>query len=143
MKNLDETIEQVRKLKIKFTTQGCTYESFLSFIINNADFLLEKDNIHNKIYFLYNHKELYGIIFTDNESYTWCRYENKEFQQLRKITFYHQDMTNEDFIIEMAIRFAESEKVKNIVPEIHNMNIEGKVKMLKKIGLNSKGYHFK
>lgn len=143
MKNLDETIEEVRKLKIKFQNRGCSYESFLSFLIHNANFLMENENISNSIYFLYNNKDLYGLIIPDEESYAWSRYENGEFHQLRKITSYNQEMINEDFVIEMAIRFAESKKIENIVPGINSMNVEGKVKVLKQIGLNSKGYHFR
>ena len=48
MKNLDETIEEVRKLKIKFQNRGCSYESFLSFLIHNANFLMENENISNR-----------------------------------------------------------------------------------------------
>ena len=143
MKNLNDTIEEVRNLKIKFQNQGCSYESFLSFLINNAGFLIENESISNKIYFLYNNEDLYGLIIIDEESYAWSRYENNEFYELRKITSYNQDMINEDFIIEMVIRFAESKKIENIFPGINSMNVEGKVKALKQIGLNSKGYHFR
>lgn len=143
MKKQDEIIEQVRNLKIKFQSQGCTYQSFLSFLINNANYLMENENISNSIYFLYNNEDLYGIVIAEQESYTWCRYENDEFYELRKRDASNKNMDYEDFIIEMVIRFAESKKIESIVPEINSMNIEGKVKTLKQIGLNSKGYHFK
>ena len=52
-------------------------------------------------------------------------------------------LTNGDYIVEMMINFAEQEKVRAIIPDIEKYNLEQKVQTLKKIGLNSNGYHFK
>ena len=57
MKNTDEIINEIRNLKLEFENHGCSYQSFLSFLINNACFLIENKNISNRIHFLYNNKE--------------------------------------------------------------------------------------
>ena len=43
----------------------------------------------------------------------------------------------------MMLNFAETDKVRKIVPNISEMNIETKVKVLRSVSFNSTGYHFK
>ena len=72
--------------------------------------------------------------------------------QLRKITEEYinkfesvEEKTekNNDYIVEMIINFINEKKFQNIIPNLQEMNTETKIKALKNIKLNSKGYHIK
>ena len=53
------------------------------------------------------------------------------------------DEGENDYIIDMILNFTNTDKIKKIVPNISQMNLENKVKSLKKLKLNSDGYHLK
>lgn len=115
---------------------GCSIQAIQSFINHNYDYLLDEDqDVTKDIYFVYNNRNLYGIIWVNGNQYEWSIYDNDNF---RRIRHYDED---EDAIIDMILGFANTDKVKKIVPEIGNMNLEDKIKVLKKLKLNSSGYH--
>ena len=64
------------------------------------------------------------------------RYEDGKFRRVIK-----DDDKEHDYIIDMILEFTDAEKIKRIVPDIEKMNLENKIKILKKIKLNSQGYH--
>lgn len=143
--NQMQILEEFRPIIEKLCNQECSIQDAMTFICKNYEYLKEKDlKEKDKFYLIYNNKNLYGIIIVNENEYEWSLYNEEEgFSPLIKLSSTKNDIKNSDYIIEMMIHFADSSKVKDIVPEIETMNIENKVKTLKRIGLNSKGYHFR
>ncbi len=112
----------------------------LSFIDTNFDFLKEKEDIERHLFLLMNKKELYSVLYVNEDNYLWSTYDDNEFLPFRKLS---DDFKNNDYVVEMVIAYASSYKIKEVIPEIDSMNVENKVKTLKNIGLNSNGYHIK
>ena len=112
----------------------------LSFIDTNFDFLKEKEDIERHLFLLMNKKELYSVLYVNEDNYLWSTYDDNEFMPFRKLS---DDFKNNDYVVEMVIAYASSYKIKEVIPEIDSMNVENKVKTLKNIGLNSNGYHIK
>lgn len=112
----------------------------LSFIDTNFDFLKEKEDIERHLFLLMNKKELYSVLYVNEDNYLWSTFDDKEFMPFRKLS---DDFKNNDYVVEMVISYASSYKIKEAIPEIDDMNVENKVKTLKNIGLNSNGYHIK
>ena len=79
---------------------------------------------------------MYGIIWVNGDDYEWSVFENGIFRRIMK-----SDNDEHDYIVDMILEFADTEKIKRVVPDICNMNLENKIKTLKKIRLNSQGYH--
>ena len=112
----------------------------LSFIDTNFDFLKEKEDIERHLFLLMNKKELYSVLYVNEDNYLWSTFDDKEFMPFRNLS---DDFKNNDYVVEMVIAYASSYKIKEAIPEIDDMNVENKVKTLKNIGLNSNGYHIK
>lgn len=126
--------------------KGCTVDEAVSFISNNVDFLGgEIDSIKDKLFLICNNKKKYALLFVDGNDYKWSIYKDDEFKTIKKIDEDTDlsEVERSDFIVEMMIDFSKKAIVQQLAPDIKNMNIEGKVKTLKRIGLNSNGYHFK
>lgn len=114
--------------------------TILSFIDTNFDFLKEKEDIERHLFLLMNKKELYSVLYVNEDNCLWSTYDDNEFMPFRKLS---DDFKNNDYVVEMVIAYASSYKIKEVIPEIDDMNVENKVKTLKNIGLNSNGYHIK
>ena len=114
--------------------------TILSFIDTNFDFLKEKEDIERHLFLLMNKKELYSVLYVNEDNYLWSTFDDKEFMPFRKLS---DDFKKNDYVVEMVIAYASSYKIKEAIPEIDDMNVENKVKTLKNIGLNSNGYHIK
>lgn len=114
--------------------------TILSFIDTNFDFLKEKEDIERHLFLLMNKKELYSVLYVNEDNYLWSTFDDNEFMPFRKLS---DDFKNNDYVVEMVIAYASSYKIKEAIPEIDAMNVENKVKTLKNIGLNSNGYHIK
>lgn len=114
--------------------------TILSFIDTNFDFLKEKEDIERHLFLLMNKKELYSVLYVNEDNYLWSTYDDNEFMPFKKLS---DDFKNNDYVVEMVIAYASSYKIKEVIPEIDDMNVENKVKTLKNIGLNSNGYHIK
>lgn len=114
--------------------------TILSFIDTNFDFLKEKEDIERHLFLLMNKKELYSVLYVNEDNYLWSTYDDNEFMPFRKLS---DDFKNNDYVVEMVIAYTSSYKIKEAIPEIDDMNVENKVKTLKNIGLNSNGYHIK
>lgn len=134
--------EEVNNIIKTFTARGFSQEEIASFLNRNFDYIEEHGNmVQDHLYFMYNNHDLYGVLVACDNDYRWSVYHDGEFTSFQTINSC-ADIKKSDYIVEMMIRFADSDKLKTIVPTIHNMSVEGKVKMLKRIGLNSNGYHF-
>ena len=114
--------------------------TILSFIDTNFDFLKEKEDIERHLFLLMNKKELYSVLYVNEDNYLWSTYDDNEFMPFKKLS---DDFKNNDYGVEMVISYSSSYKIKEAIPEIDDMNVENKVKTLKNIGLNSNGYHIK
>lgn len=113
----------------------------LSFIDTNFDFLQEnKTDIDKTLFLIMNKNELYSVLFVKDNNYLWSTYIDEKFLSFKEPTKKFED---NDSIVERVLSYAKSDKVQEAIPEIDSMNIENKVKVLKKIGLNSNGYHIK
>lgn len=136
---------EIDKITEFFYNVGCSSDDAKSFISNNIEIITTTPNITEYLYFILNNQEIYGVILVIDNSYKWSIYKDKEFKPFKEITYDENDeaLTNGDYIVEMMINFAEQEKVRAIIPDIEKYNLEQKVQTLKKIGLNSNGYHFK
>lgn len=138
-----KVVEEFSPIINDFVDIGCSVEEALTFIYNNIEVVRDSDKFNvEKMYFICNNKEVYGLLYVDGDDYSWSIHINNEFSKL-KSKDEKTDVTNSDYIVDMMIGIGESEKVKKVVPSIDTMSTEGKIKTLKKIGLNSKGYHFK
>lgn len=139
----------LEKFKVIFENlgaRGCSKEEILSFIDSNFDLVQkEYETITDQLYLIYNNKSLYGVLFVDGDKYQWSIYrDQKSFMPLVRTGERDENgLQNGDYIIEMMLHFADSDKVKNVVPNVSEMDVENKVKVLRRIGLNSKGYHFR
>ena len=136
--NQKEVEDNMKRLIDLFYQHGCSVTAIQSFIQNNYYYLIQEgiDNSDN-IYFIYNHKDLYGVIWVNGDEYEWSIFESGNFHRIIK------NDEDDDYIINMILGFADADKVKKIVPEIGKMNLENKIRVLKKLNLNSSGYHFK
>lgn len=142
MKNQDKFENQFKSIIEIFKKGGCTQEDALSFINSNIEFLVNNDiELLKNTYFIYNNKELYSILIVDENDYYWSIYANNKFYPIRNNNNTNEE--NKDYIIEMIINFANKEVVQRIVPDIKNMDTATKIKTLKKIKLNSEGYHIR
>lgn len=137
--------EQIKILLENLISFGISKENATSFIENNLDILFEKDiNINDYIYFVLNNQDIYGIILADQDVYYWSNYIDGELTNLKTLSnSIEENLEDVDYIINMVINFANSEKIKRIIPTIENYSIENKLRVLKKIGLNKNGYHIK
>ena len=132
-----EIPKQFNELFEVLKLKGCPTILATSFIQNNFEYL-KKNDVLNHLYFICNHQEIYAILVTLEDSYYWSICYNDSFYPLEKKT-----EQNNDYIIVMMLNFAETDKVRKIVPNISEMNIETKVKILRSVPFNSTGYHFK
>lgn len=144
MMNQEKILNQFKIIIEIFKNNGCELEATLSFIDNNFQYLIDNyEKICDNIYFIYNNQSLYCVLIVKNNLYEWSVYKNNKFGKIRSINSDDYNIKKCDYIVEMMIRFADTDKIKRIVPDIENMDIENKVKTLKKIGLNPNGLHFK
>ncbi len=121
-----------------FIKNGCSIKLALSFISNNLDYILKHKEIANKIFFICNNTEIYAILIVNDNNYYWSICHNNTSYPLEEKT-----EKNNDYIVEMIINFISEKKFQNIIPNLQEMNTETKIKALKNIKLNSKGYHIK
>lgn len=121
-----------------FIRNDCSIKLALSFISNNLDYILKHKEIANKIFFICNNTEIYAILIVNENNYYWSICHNNTSYPLEEKT-----EKNNDYIVEMIINFINEKKFQNIIPNLQEMNTETKIKALKNIKLNSKGYHIK
>ena len=121
-----------------FIRNDCSIKLALSFISNNLDYILKHKEIANKIFFICNNTEIYAILIVNENNYYWSICQNNTSYPLEEKT-----EKNNDYIVEMIINFINEKKFQNIIPNLQEMNTETKIKALKNIKLNSKGYHIK
>ena len=121
-----------------FIKNGCSIKLALSFISNNLDYILKHKEIANKIFFICNNTEIYAILIVNDNNYYWSICHNNTSYPLEEKT-----EKNNYYIVEMIINFISEKKFQNIIPNLQEMNTETKIKALKNIKLNSKGYHIK
>ena len=121
-----------------FIRNDCSIKLALSFISNNLNYILKHKEIANKIFFICNNTEIYAILIVHDNNYYWSICHNNTSYPLEEKT-----EKNNDYIVEMIINFINEKKFQNIIPNLQEMNTETKIKALKNIKLNSKGYHIK
>ncbi len=121
-----------------FIRNDCSIKLALSFISNNLNYILKHKEIANKIFFICNNTEIYAILIVNDNNYYWSICHNNTSYPLEEKT-----EKNNDYIVEMIINFINEKKFQNIIPNLQEMNTETKIKALKNIKLNSKGYHIK
>ena len=115
------------------------------FIKNNEEYFSQMSVLDDKkVYFIYNCEKIYAVILVKGNSYWYSLYVDNEFQKIQKsVVLCDCDLENSDYIIEMILNTAISEKMKKVVPNIESMYVENKVHVLKDLGLNSNGYHIR
>ena len=121
-----------------FIRNDCSIKLALSFISNNLNYILKHKERANKIFFICNNTEIYAILIVNDNNYYWSICHNNTSYPLEEKT-----EKNNDYIVEMIINFINEKKFQNIIPNLQEMNTETKIKALKNIKLNSKGYHIK
>ncbi len=136
--NQDEKFNQI----VAYLEQnGCDFPILIPWLQNQKEFFSKwEDDITKHISFLYNHKDLYAIVFAYEDDYCGVVYQGGQlfpFGQTEENLFGH------DYIVEMMIHFGDTKKIAEIVPEIHGMNVENKMKVLKNVKFNLEGYHFR
>ena len=139
---------QFKRLLENLIKSGIDEYSALKFIEENIDILAKKDDddydVNNSIYFLLNNQDVYGIVYVDGNNYYWSNLINGFLTKLKTVNERDEDFLQaSDFVVEMIINFANSEKIKQIIPEITTYSVENKLKALKNLGLNENGYHVK
>ena len=139
---------QFKRLLENLIKSGIDEYSALKFIEENIDILAKKDDddydVNNSIYFLLNNQDVYGIVYVDGDTYYWSNLINGFLTKLKTVNEKDEDFLQaSDFVVEMIINFANSEKIKQIIPEITTYSVENKLKALKNLGLNENGYHVK
>lgn len=144
MEKVSNVLIEFNEIITLFENANISTDLALTFIKNNLDLLIEEmDTIVNNLYFIFNNNQVYGVIYAKEDNYSWSILKGGVFPTLKHFTEEEQaTLKGTDYIVEMMLRFADSDKIKIAVPEVVNMNIEQKIKTLKDIGLNSNGYHF-
>lgn len=137
--------EQFKKLLMNLIASGIDKEEALKFIEENINTLsCDGRDVNDNIYFILNNEDIYAIIYAVDDTYYWSNLIEGILTPLKNLdTVQLEKMDNADYIVEMVIDFANSEKIKKLVPEITYCNLENKLRLLKKIELNSNGYHIK
>lgn len=145
MEERSKIINEFNDLITIFNNVSIPIEVTLTFISNNLDIIIDnRDTIKNKLYFIFNKSDVYGIVFAKENEYSWSILTDNSFSKLESIKPESQEsISASDYIVEMIIHFANSEKIRKVIPEIDSYSIENKIKSLKDIGLNSNGYHVK
>lgn len=139
---------QFKRLLENLIKSGIDEYSALKFIEENIDILAKKDDddydVNNSIYFLLNNQDVYGIVYVDGDTYYWSNLINGFLTKLKTVNEKDEDFLQaSDFVVEMIINFANSEKIKQIIPDITTYSVENKLRALKNLGLNENGYHVK
>ena len=139
---------QFKRLLENLIKSGIDEYSALKFIEENIDILAKKYDddydVNNSIYFLLNNQDVYGIVYVDGDTYYWSNLINGFLTKLKTVNEKDEDFLQaSDFVVEVIINFANSEKIKQIIPEITTYSVENKLKALKNLGLNENGYHVK
>lgn len=135
----EKVIKEFNEVIEIFGESNLDYKTALLFISTNLEFLRRKrDGIKDKLFLIMNKKELYSVLYINNDSYHWSTYDEEEFLPFKSPS---KNFEDNDSIIERVLSYTEADKIREAVPEIDRMNIENKVKILKSIGLNSNGYH--
>lgn len=137
--------KQFKRLLENLINSGIEEYYALRFIEENIEILSKKDrDVNDSIYFLLNNQDVYGIVYVDGNTYYWSTIVDGDLTRLRTINEKDRDyLQSSDYVVEMIINFANSEKIKKIIPEITTYTIEEKLKTLKSLGLNENGYHVK
>lgn len=123
-----------------FKNKNFTFKQALTFYMENFDILDNIENVSEKIYFIYNHLDLYGLLLVNNDEYLFSIYLNENFQKIKELG---KEDSYRDYIVEIIIDFLYSEKVKTMIPNIENLSLENKIKKLKKMNANPYGYYIK
>lgn len=124
-----------------FEESGLDYKTALLFINTNLKFLRDKKGeIKDKLFLIMNKKALYSVLYINADSYLWSTYVQEEFFPFKSPSKKFED---NDSIVERVLSYTDTDKIKQVIPEIDAMNVENKVKTLKNIRLNSNGYHIK
>lgn len=144
---LQETNEyrQFKRLLESLIASGIDELSALNFIEQNIDVLAGSDkDVNDSIYFLLNNQNIYGIVYVNGNHYYWSTLIDGSLTKLKTVNEEDEDYVQaSDYVVEMIIDFANSEKIKRIIPEISGYTIENKLRALKNLGLNENGYHVK
>ena len=114
--------------------------------INSDNFNIGQNKIkEGNLYFICNNKNVYAALLIWNNTYWWSLYKNYEFQPFKQALPINNEQKIEEsnYIIEMMMNITESTKIKKVFPNIESLSIDEKIKVLKKIGLNSEGYHIR
>lgn len=137
--------EQFNKLLENLLASGIEKEEALKFIEENIDTLsCEGRDVNDNIYFILNNEDIYAIIYVIEDDYYWSTLIDGRLTSLKTLDKDEcVNIDNADYIVEMIIDFANNEKIKKVLPEIASCNLEDKLRLLRKIELNSNGYHIK
>lgn len=144
MENNNNILQNYQYVVEGFIKQGYSASDIEKFFSNNKDYFAENlVEADSDIYFICNAKKVYALLVVKDDSYWWSLYQDDEFQPLQRTSIDDDssEVMHTDFIVEMMLSVADSKKMQNVIPEIGSMNVANKVKMLKKVGLNSNGYH--
>ena len=78
----NEKYSIIEKLIEMFYNVGCSKQATKTFITNNIEIINTTDNITDKLYFILNNKEIYGIILVIENNYQWSLLKDMEFKNI-------------------------------------------------------------
>lgn len=133
--NQKKIVDNISSIIYLLSRNGCSIESvqlFIQHIFNNIDdIILESTSISNHVFFLYNHKKLYGLILSYLNNTECYRYIDGHFKEVN-----HLDNWYDDYVFNLILNS------KNIT-NLSYFSSESHLNKLKKVKLNSFGYHLK
>lgn len=134
-KNLIEN--GIVKIYELLSSHGFSINEIKKFIENNSSLIIDIHDLSDNLYFLYNSKSLYSIIYLKDNNLNWWLYDINSFKNVKNY------QVNDDALINDIVSFLNSEKFKLFFPKDCNDTLEDKMKLVKRIGLNKKGYNIK
>lgn len=121
---------------------GLDDEQSASLISNNLELIhLKPNEIKNKISIIYNHNNIYAVLFCNQDEYKWSIHENGKFSKF--ISSNQTSIDNRDYIIELVISFLDNPKIQDFVTFDENDTLENKINKFKTVKVNEQGYHIK
>lgn len=106
--------------------------------------LYEEQEIFQRLSFIYNADNLYACILCFNNNYSWCSYDDNDFQNEKEISFNPKIRDiQEDTVIRNIIDSTYRQDIIRFAQIKSEDDLETRIKKLKSLNINSNGYRIR
>lgn len=144
--------EKIIEILNVLINKGCNKESAASLLTNNLGLIsYTKEELESKLSMIYNNREIYAILFCDENNYKWSLYNKnnnsftvfKGYNEENSIFYGNVKEQNKDYIVEMVLSYLDNPKFKNFIKYDETDTLEEKINNYKSLKTNDQGYHIK